>query len=566
IQPEFEWERFGCEDPRITKFEGKYYIFYTALSSYPPQASGIKIAVAVSDDLKTIKEKHLVTPFNGKAMALFPERINEKITAILTVNTDSPPTHIAIAQFDFIEQIWSDDYWRDWYRHLNEHRIHLKRMKTDQVEVGAVPLKTKYGWLFIYSYISDYTTSKPNFTIDAVLFDLKNPYNIIGKLEEPLLKPEEPYELDGVIRNIVFPSGAIIDGKMLRIYYGAADTSCCTADIELKNVLSNIVLSRSVMPKLNRFEGNPILEPKSWHAWESQAVLNAAIIRENNKTFIFYRAISQDNVSTIGCAISDDGYHIDERLRNPAYVPRELFEKKQNPNGGSGCEDPRLTRIDNKIYMCYTAYNGIDNPRVALTSILHEDFINKKWIWEKPKLISPPGIDDKDACLFPEKINGKYAIFHRIDPDIVIDYVDDLNFKDNQWLQIKSVITPRKNSWDNRKIGISAVPIKTKDGWVLIYHGINSADSEYRVGAMLLDLKDPSIVLSRTEYPLIEPEMPYEKEGLVNNVVFPCGVLINNDVLFVYYGAADKVIGVATMNFSSLVEYLKNCSHKKYIL
>src|SRR6185369_8639893 len=100
ITPEEEWEKFGCEDPRVTYFEKNYYVFYTALSKYPFEASGIKVAVAVSKDLKKVKERHLVTPFNAKAMTLFPERIGGKITVILAVNTDKPPSKIAIAQMD----------------------------------------------------------------------------------------------------------------------------------------------------------------------------------------------------------------------------------------------------------------------------------------------------------------------------------------------------------------------------------------------------------------------------------------------------------------------------------
>ena len=565
IKPEYEWERYGCEDPRVTRFEGSFYIFYTALSSFPFQASGIKVAVAVSDDLKTIKEKHIVTPFNAKAMTLFPERINGKITVLLTINTDIPPAHIAIAQFDKIEDIWSDEYWRDWYRHFNDHRIRFKRMKTDQVEVGSTPIKTKYGWLFIYSYIINYISPKPEFTIEACMLDLKNPQKVIGKIEEPILTPQEKYELEGLIRNIVFPSGAIVEKDQLYIYYGAADTTCCVATCNFKELLRQMEVIKADTPKLIRYEGNPILEPKNWHNWEAKAVFNPAIIRADDKTHIFYRAWTNDDVSTIGYAVSDDGYHIDERLREPVYIPREEFEKKHNPSGGSGCEDPRITVIDNKLYMIYTAYNGVDNPRVAITSILYDDFINRKWIWKKPVLISPPSIDDKDACILPEKINGQYAIFHRIDPDIVIDYVDSLDFQPNQWLQIKSVITPRKNMLDSRKIGTSSVPIKTQYGWLLIYHGISAIDKEYRTGAMMLDLKDLGKVLARTEYPLIEPETDYEKFGVVNNVVFPCGSCIIDNTLFVYYGGADKVVGVATMKFSELVNYLKEGSEKKFL-
>ena len=107
ITPEYPWEKFGCEDPRVTKIEGNYFIFYTALSSFPFEVSGIKVGLAISKDLKTISEKHLVTPFNAKAMTLFPEKINGKYIAILTANTDIPPSHIAIAEFSELEEIWS---------------------------------------------------------------------------------------------------------------------------------------------------------------------------------------------------------------------------------------------------------------------------------------------------------------------------------------------------------------------------------------------------------------------------------------------------------------------------
>src|SRR6185437_14598707 len=123
-----------------------------------------------------------------------------------------------------------------------------------------------------------------------------------------------------------------------------------------------------------------------------------------------------------------DGLHIDERLAEPAYVPREDFEMKKVPNGNSGCEDPRLTRIGDRVYMLYTAFSGGGPPRVALASIALADFLARRWNWTEPVLISPPGMDDKDAALFPRKIKGKYVFLHRLGSDIWIDFVDDLNF------------------------------------------------------------------------------------------------------------------------------------------
>src|ERR1035437_3891506 len=152
IEPEEEWEKYGCEDPRITFFEGQYYIFYTALSHFPFDAGGIKVAVGISKDLKRVNERHLVTPFNAKAMTLFPERVNGKVTVIVTVNTDMPPAKIAIAQVDEIEDLWNQKFWDKWYKEVDKHTIDLKKLPSDHTEVGASPVKTSHGWLFLYSH------------------------------------------------------------------------------------------------------------------------------------------------------------------------------------------------------------------------------------------------------------------------------------------------------------------------------------------------------------------------------------------------------------------------------
>ena len=160
ILPKENWEMFGCEDPRVTYFEGVFYTFYTALSKYPFSPDGIKVAVALSRNLKKVDERHLVTPFNAKAMTLFPERINGKIVVMFSYHTDSPPTKIAFAKMDKIEELWSPLFWREWEKKIDEHTIDLKRSIYDHVEVGAPPLKTKHGWLLIYSHIQNYFQSE----------------------------------------------------------------------------------------------------------------------------------------------------------------------------------------------------------------------------------------------------------------------------------------------------------------------------------------------------------------------------------------------------------------------
>ncbi|MFH1305399.1 MAG: hypothetical protein ABIH74_03245 [Candidatus Omnitrophota bacterium] len=553
IKPELEWEQYGCEDPRITELNGKYYIFYTALSVFPFTAEGIKVACAITRDFKTIEEKHLVTPFNAKAMALFPSKINGKMTAILTVNTDNVKRRakIALAQFDREADIWNSVYWGNWYRNLDRHVISLRRTSSDHIEVGSAPLRTKDGWLLIYSHIQDYASANRIFGIEALLLDLKNPAKVIGKTKHPILIPEETYEKYGQVSNVIFPSGALIRGSKLWIFYGAADTTSCIAEIELENLLRSMQLSAR-RKYVKRYKKNPIIAPIAKHPWERKATFNPTAIELDGKIHIIYRAMSDDNNSTLGYASSKDGFTIDKRLSKPIYVPREEFELKKVPDGNSGCEDPRIVQLGDMLYMCYTAYNGVESPRVALSTISVDDFLKKHWKWSKPILITPPGIDDKDACIFPEKINDQYLIIHRIDCQICVDYATFIKTAPEEVTKGIRLMGPRYGMWDSAKIGLAGQPIKTKAGWILFYHGVGE-DRYYRLGAALLDLKNPVMIHARTNEAILEPEETYEKEGQVPNVVFPCGHVLRGDTIYHYYGGADSVVAVATTKLSDLL-------------
>lgn len=559
IIPEFEWERFGCEDPRVTKLNGKYFIFYTALSEYPFRAEGIKVGVAISKDLESISEKHLVTPFNAKGMALFPEKINGKLQAVLTIHTDKPPAKICLASFDDEKEIWSENYWQKWYKNFDRYSLPLQRKPQDHIEVGAPPIKIKYGWLLFYSYIRNYFSPDRLFSVEAVLLDLKDPQKIIARTEAPILTPEEYYEKIGLVPNVVFPSGAVIKGDWVYLYYGAADTTCSLVAVELSSLLGQMLQKEKRTAKLIRAKENPILVPRKEHPWESKAVFNPAAIRFRDKTHILYRAMSEDNTSTIGYAVSSDGIHIDYRADEPVYTPTESFEQKLVAGGNSGAEDPRLTKIGNKIYMCYTAFDGKNPPRVALTWIKIDDFLKQKWNWAKPVLISPPDEDNKDAFVFPERVRGKYLIVHRSGgDDIDLGFSSTLDFGEKTWIEEYRWLGPRRGWWDSKKVGAVAPPVKTKDGWVMLYHGV-SDDGVYRVGAVLLDLKNPVKIIGRTDNPILEPETNYEKSGQVSNVVFPCGNVLEGNTLFVYYGGADQVVGVATIKIEDLIRVLKLC-------
>ncbi|OGG11895.1 hypothetical protein A2Z00_00875 [Candidatus Gottesmanbacteria bacterium RBG_13_45_10] len=238
IFPQYDWEQFGCEDPRVTQLDGKFYIFYTALADFPPSPKGITVAVATTRDFHTIEAKHHVTPFNAKAMALFPQRVNNKLAVILTANTDLPPAKIAIAYLDCESQLWNTSFWEKWHAKLDDHVLPLLHSLHDHVEVGAPPIKTNDGWLLIYCYIRNYLSSNKTFGIEALLLDNTNPNKILGRTDMPLLVPEFKYELVGKIPNVIFPSGALVYNNNLGIYYGAADTTVCLATCKLEELLS----------------------------------------------------------------------------------------------------------------------------------------------------------------------------------------------------------------------------------------------------------------------------------------------------------------------------------------
>jgi len=547
VSPDREFDYYGCEDPRVTKLGDTYYIFYTALGGYPFSADTIKVAVALSKDLETITEKHLVTPFNAKAMALFPEKINGKIAALLTVNTDRKPSDICYVEFDNPEDMWSKEFWNAWYENLESHKLHIRRLPDDQIELGAPPVKTDKGWLFLYSHIQRYGRPDQVFGVEVLLLNDENPRNIVGRTKGPFMAPEAYYEEVGQVSHIVFPSGALINKDHFEIYYGGADTHCAMATIPLDNLLKSITDVKETYVK--RFPGNPIISPRPGFLWEEKGTLNPAAIELEGNTHILYRAVGADNVSTIGYAVSSDGLSIDERSDKPIYFPRADFEKM-------GCEDPRLIEIDKRIYMTYTGYDG-STPRVVVSSISVADFLKRRWAgWSNPEAITPPSIPNKDSTILPEKVRNGYMVFHRVHESVCADFVSTLDFSKEKITQCIEVISPRRGMWDGGKVGISTPPVKTKAGWLLLYHGV-SWSTTYRVGAVLLDLDDPTVVKARTAIPLFEPTTEYEHKGVVSNVVFPCGLTVKGGEIYMYYGAADLVTGVATVKVSTLLRMLE---------
>lgn len=329
--------------------------------------------------------------------------------------------------------------------------------------------------------------------------------------------------------------------------------------------------------RLERSPRNPILEANPNRYWESGAVFNCGATLgpgeagPTSAIYLLYRAVPQgytksvgrsgyDNyISAIGCAFSEDGEHF-QRYPNPVLAPTETYERW-------GCEDARVTRMEiggrTRYLITYTALSAPAfskyGNRVALA--ISEDL----QAFHKRGVVIPH-LEDKDAVIFPEPVGGRIAMLHRVLPNIQILYWDDLEQmlavgaepeNSDFWrayqasLEAHTVMRP-VYEWEAHKIGAGPPPIKTEAGWLLITHGVD-ADDVYRAGAALLDLEDPSRVIARLPYPILEPSEPYERVGDVPNVVFPVGAVVREGRLYVYYGGADHCCCLATADLDDLL-------------
>jgi len=313
---------------------------------------------------------------------------------------------------------------------------------------------------------------------------------------------------------------------------------------------------------LERHKKNPILLPNESNWWESKAVFNCAVLRDGNRIHMLYRAVGEYEkyISRIGYASSSDGFCFSKR-NEIALAPSEEYEKY-------GIEDPRLVKINQEIYLSYVVLSTYVSQRPSASTALAttNDFSN----YTRLGIITSKGSDNKDVVLFPENVyqqlsdgtgSLRYLFLHRPStwvgskygvtrPSIWIGEGSSLTNFEKHTLLIKPV-----QQWEMLKVGAGPPPIKTKEGWLLIYHGVDR-DHVYAAGAALLDLKDPTKVIARTKRPVLEPKEPYEKNGDVNNVVFPTAAYIMDEKLFVYYGAADKVCCLATVDLENFLDYV----------
>lgn len=330
-----------------------------------------------------------------------------------------------------------------------------------------------------------------------------------------------------------------------------------------------------------------IILNKTKHGFEIEGVLNPAVIAANGGIQVYYRAVAKGNNSTIGHCVLKTPLELEERQDTPIIFPQFDYESH-------GTEDPRITKIEDLYYLTYTAYDGVNALGALATS---KDLL----VWEKQGIIVPKMtyttfnllasakevlnekylrfngdggnkerggkqvfIWDKNVVFFPRKINGKLYFLHRIKPDIQIVGVESLeelttDFWQNYFLHLdEHIVMAPKHEHEVSYIGGGCPPIETQHGWLLIYHGVHDTVNGYvyTACAALLNLDNPQKEICRLPYSLFKPDKSWELKGEVNNVCFPTGSIIVGDTLYIYYGAADEQIAVASVSLTVLLNAL----------
>ncbi|MCJ7827532.1 hypothetical protein MUP65_00090 [Patescibacteria group bacterium] len=307
----------------------------------------------------------------------------------------------------------------------------------------------------------------------------------------------------------------------------------------------------------------PILRPipTKEHWWEYASVFNPGAAVYDDKIYLVYRALGNFHYSNFGLAILSEPTKVEERLKLPF-----LEANENDPFERFGIEDPRIAMIDGEYYITYTAvsiypggrqvskaWQNMDIPwRVRASCVSTKDFIHLK-----NHGVIMPNVDTKNCALLPGKVGGKYVLIHRVWPDMWISFSSRLNGFDKGEILCRT----RKDRWDNARVGAGAAPIRTPLGWLMFYHGADESyknRSVYHTGILLMDEKDPQRILYRSDYPVFSPEREWEKSGYVRDVVFTSGAIEWDEKYYIYYGAADRRIGVAYLEKSELLDYLSS--------
>lgn len=297
-----------------------------------------------------------------------------------------------------------------------------------------------------------------------------------------------------------------------------------------------------------RHPNNPILSVDDW-PYPANSVFNAAAVAFDERILLLSRVEDFRGISHLTAARSRNGVDSWEIDKEPTLRP----EPEHHPEEVWGIEDPRITWVEDlqKYAVTYTAYSEM-GPLVSLATTTNFRSFNRLGP------VMPP--EDKNAALFPVRFGGHWAMIHRpmamtavMRGNIWLSFSKDLR----HWGDHKEIIRARRGGWwDANKVGLSAPPMEMPEGWLILYHGVRvtASGSIYRLGLALLDLEDPAHVLRRTDEWIFGPRAPYERQGEVDNVVFPCGWIDRGGEIHMYYGAADSCICLATARRDDLLE------------
>jgi predicted GH43/DUF377 family glycosyl hydrolase len=331
-----------------------------------------------------------------------------------------------------------------------------------------------------------------------------------------------------------------------------------------------------------------ILLQKTTNNFENEGVLNPAAIRDGEYVHLLYRAVSTGNHSSIGYCKLKGPLFIEERNKTALLSPELDYESH-------GIEDPRIVKIEDTYYLTFTAYDGVnalgclatskdlihfDRKGIIVPQITYEEFNNligakgisneKYYRYNQHEhILEKEGTEmliwDKNVIFFPRRIGGKLFFLHRIRPEIQIvtafDSFEDMTpeFWQHYFEHFNDyVVLKPKYEHEVSYIGGGCPPIETEHGWLMIYHGVHDSlkGYVYSACAALLNLENPQKEIARLPYPLFVPEFHWELKGEVNNVCFPTGAVVFDDILYIYYGAADERVACASMNLTELLNEL----------
>jgi len=303
-----------------------------------------------------------------------------------------------------------------------------------------------------------------------------------------------------------------------------------------------------------RYEGNPIMSPEDW-PYPTNAVFNPAAAKLNSEVLLLIRVEDMRGFSHLTVARSADG------LTNWEIDSTPTLEADQSSREEKwGLEDARIVWLEEQKQFAVTYVSFSEGGPVVSLAITK----NFKAFARLGSLLPP---EDKDACLFPRRFNGRFALIHRPivrgEAHMWISFSPDLK----HWGDHRTLIRTRHAYWDCHRVGLACQPVETPHGWMLFYHGVRAttAGAIYRVGLALLDLNSPWKVLRRSDEWVLGPRAAYERIGDVADVVFPSGVIIHKetDQINLYYGAADSTVAVASAKLSGCIDYLLSCPEVK---